>query len=100
MPNRRTSSEIAAMKDMVLDPQYRHMPLRTLSAHAQRIGKVFASAGTWARLARERGWRRPRTRVHPAKPTVGVRATKPNEYWHVDATILRLLDGTKALSTP
>jgi transposase InsO family protein len=25
-----------------------------------------------------------------------VRATRPNEYWHVDATILRLLDGTRA----
>jgi putative transposase len=39
---------------------------------------------------------RPRTRVHPAKPTVGVRATRPNEYWHIDVTVLKLVDGTKA----
>jgi transposase InsO family protein len=25
----------------------------------------------------------------------GVRATKPNEYWHIDVTIIKLLDGTK-----
>jgi putative transposase len=39
---------------------------------------------------------RPRVREYPAKPKVGVRATKPNEAWHVDTTIIKLLDGTKA----
>jgi len=73
-----------------------YMSLRTLAPHAQRIGKVFASATTWAMLVRARGWRRPRQRVHPPKPTVGVRAAAPNEIWHVDLTVLKLLDGTKA----
>jgi putative transposase len=81
---------------MVLAPEYRHMPLRTLSLYAQRLGRVFASASTWARRIRKRGWRRPRLRVHPAMPAVGVRATAPNELWHIDVSILRLLDGTKA----
>jgi putative transposase len=45
---------------------------------------------------RERGWRRPRHRLYPPKPTVGVRATQPNLAWHVDTTILKLLDGTRA----
>jgi hypothetical protein len=53
------------------------------------------SATTWALLVREHGWRRPRVRVHPAKPTVGLRASRPNEYWHIDVTVLKLLDGTK-----
>jgi transposase InsO family protein len=43
-----------------------------------------------------RGWRRPRLRLYPAKPKVGVRASKPNEIWHIDLTVLRLLDGTRA----
>jgi putative transposase len=43
---------------MVLAPEYRHMPLRTLALYAQRVGKVFASVTTWAKLVRERGWRR------------------------------------------
>jgi transposase InsO family protein len=71
------------------------MSVRTLALHAQRLGRVFVSAGTWLRFIRERGWRRPRTRVHPASPKQGVRATKPNEYWHIDVTIIKLLDGTK-----
>ena len=95
-PSQLTPTEVADIKNMVLAPEKRHMSLRTLALHAQRIGKVFASATTWAKLVRERGWRRPRLRVHPARPTVGVRAAQPNETWHVDTTVLRLLDGTKA----
>ena len=97
MPGQLTAVEIATVKDMVLAPEYRHMPLRTLCLYAQRIGKVFAAASTWARLIRERGWRRPRLRVHPVKPTVGVRADRPNEdLAHRRLRSCRLLDGSKA----
>jgi putative transposase len=95
-PGQLTAAEVATIKGMVLAPEYRHMPLRTLALYAQRFGKVFASVTTWAKLVRERGWRRPRRRVHPPKPTVGVRATLPNETWHIDTTVVRLLDGTRA----
>ena len=95
-PSQLTPTEMANIKDMVLAPENRHMVLGTLALYAQRIGKVFASATTWAKLVRERGWLRPRLRVYPAKPTVGVRATAPNEIWHVDVSVLKLLDGTKA----
>src|ERR1022692_723924 len=96
VPAQLTAVEVATIKDMVLAPELRHMPLRTLSLYAQRVGRVFASATTWARLIRERGWRRPRFRVHAAKPTVGIRASAPNETWHIDVSVLKLLDGTKA----
>jgi transposase InsO family protein len=95
-PSQLTSAEVAEIKDMVLAPEKRHVSLRTLALHAQRIGKVFASTTTWAKLVRVRGWIRPRQRVHPPKPTVGVRAAGPNQVWHIDVTILKLLDGTKA----
>ncbi len=41
-------------------------------------------------------WRCPRRRIHPAKPKVGIRAFIPNEIWHVDTTLIRLLDGSRA----
>ena len=31
-----------------------------------------------------------------AKPKVGIRASKANEIWHVDTTLIRLLDGSGA----
>jgi hypothetical protein len=37
-------------------------------------------------------WRRPCTRVHSHKPTIGVRASAINQIWHVDTTIIKLVD--------
>lgn len=95
-PHQLTPQEIQKIREMVTSPEHRHVPTGTLAVLAQRLGKVFASASTWYRLVRQHGWRRPRLRVHPAKPKVGIRATKPNELWHVDASAIRLLDNTKA----
>ena len=47
-----------------------------------------------ARLIRERGWRRPRQRVYPARPKEGIRATRPGELLHIDVTIIKLIDGS------
>jgi transposase InsO family protein len=94
-PTQLTPTEVSTIKEMVTATGYRHMPLRTLSLYAQRAGHVFASATTWAKLVRQRGWRRPRRRVYPEKPKTGIRATHANEYWHIDVTVIRLLDDTK-----
>ncbi|MAG30478.1 MAG: hypothetical protein CL908_06230 [Deltaproteobacteria bacterium] len=32
----------------------------------------------------------------PEKPRVGIRAIKPDETWHIDTTVIRLVDSTKA----
>jgi putative transposase len=34
--------------------------------------------------------------VHPAKPKVGLRTTAPDKMWHIDTTVIRLLDATRA----
>jgi putative transposase len=81
---------------MVMSDEYRHVPTGTLAILAQRLGKVFASPSTWYTLIHRFGWRRPRLRVHPAQPKVGLRTTQPNQAWHIDTTVIRLLDGSKA----
>jgi transposase InsO family protein len=96
VPTRLTPTEIENMRQMVEDDGHRHMSLRALALHAQRIRKVFASPSTWYRLVRTAGWTRPRNRVYPTKPNVGVRARAPGELLHIDVTIIRLLDGTRA----
>jgi putative transposase len=94
-PGQLTPEEVREMREMATAPEYRHVPTSTLAMLAQRLGKVFASASTWCRYVRQRCWRRPRRRVHPRKPTTGVRATAPNGLWHVDTSVLRLLDGSR-----
>jgi putative transposase len=94
-PTQLTAAEVNVIGDMVTDPDHRHMRLRTLALYAQRIGKVFATPATWARLVRDRGWLRPRRRLYPAQPKQGIRASKPNEYWHIHVTVIKLLGGTR-----
>ena len=94
-PSRLTAAEISKVREMVTSPDLRHVPTGRLALLVQRTGAVFASATTWCRLVRERGWRRPRLRMHPAQPKLGIRATKPNEIWHIDTTLIRLLDHTR-----
>jgi len=93
-PTRLTAAEVAAVREMVTSPDLRHVSTGGLAVLAQRTGSVVASATTWYRLVRERGWRRPRTRVHPTQPTVGIRTSEPNQIWHIDTTLIRLLDHT------
>jgi transposase InsO family protein len=95
VPSRLTADEISTIKAMVESPDYRHVPTGRLAILAQRIGKVFASPTTWYKLIRERGWRRPRQRLYPATAKQSVRATRPDEFWHLDTTLIKLLDHTK-----
>lgn len=94
-PTTLTAEEIQKIRGHVLDPNLRHMGLRALCLHAQRRGIVFASRSTWRRLIASRGWRRPRPRLHPPKPKLRLRASGPNQWWHLDLTVIRLLDGSK-----
>ncbi len=95
-PQQLTRTEVETIKEMVTSDEYRHIPTGTLAMFAQRLGKVFASSTTWYKLVRLYKWRRPRLRVHPSKPKDGIRSSAPNEIWHVDTTLIRLLDGRRA----
>ncbi len=95
-PHQLTSAEVNTVREMVMSDDYRHVPTGTLARLAERLGKVFASSSTWYRLVRVHKWRRLRQRIHPAKPKVGIRATRANEIWHVDTSLIRLVNGSRA----
>ena len=94
-PMSLTPDEVNVLREMTTAPEYRHVSTSTLAILAQRLGRVFAAPATWCRYVRDRGWRRPRKRVHPVAPKEGIRASKPDELWHADTTVIRLLDGSK-----
>ena len=81
---------------MVTSPDYRHVPTGTLAILAQRLGPSPRRRRPGTASSGRYGWRRPRLRVHPAKPKVGLRTTGPDEMWHIDTTVIRLLNGTRA----
>ena len=72
-PHQLTMEEVSQIRQMVKDPEFRHVPTGRLAILAQRMSRVFAFASsTWLRLVREHGWRRPRARIHPEGPKVGI----------------------------
>jgi hypothetical protein len=48
VPTRLTAREVENMREMVESSDHRHMSLRALALHAQRVGKVIASPSTWS----------------------------------------------------
>lgn len=46
MPQRLTYGEVEVIGGMVQSTEHRHMSIRGLALHAQRIGKVFAHPAT------------------------------------------------------
>jgi putative transposase len=95
-PHRLTVQEVSIIRKMAESPDYRHVNTGVLAKMAQRLGKVYASTASWYRLVRTHRWRGPRSRVYPTKQKCGIRAAKTNEIWHVDTTMIRLLDGNRA----
>ena len=95
-PQQLTLAERRTIRRYVGDLALRHLSIASLALLAARRGDATVSAPTWYREIRRQGLRRPRKRVHPRRPKVGVRASAPNEIWHIDASRVRLLDGAVA----
>jgi putative transposase len=71
-------------------------PTNALALFAQRQDRVHATVTAWYRTLRRRRWQRRRVRIHPTPAKNGLRADRPGQFLHVDVTVLRLLDGTRA----
>ena len=95
-PTRLTVGEIRTIKELYTDRKYFHFSMLSLSLWAKKSGKVLASASSWSRIIREAGLKRSKVRVYPARPKIGIRASAPFQILHIDVTILRLMDGSRA----
>jgi len=94
-PTRLTVAEVGKIRDIFTSPKFAHFSLTAMALYAKRQGEVFASPATWARVIRRLGLKRPFERVHPEKPRLGIRASLPFQIWHLDLTVIRLIDGSR-----
>ena len=95
-PTKLTAGEINKIKDLYTSKDFSHYSALSLSWLGKKTGDIVASASTWSRVIRELGLKRNRVRIYPPKPKIGIRASAPGQIWHLDLTILRLQDGTRA----
>ena len=95
-PSKLLTTEIVKIKELFTAKEFAHYSMAALSWLAKKTGEVVASPSTWSRVIRQLGLKRNRIRIYPAKPKLGIRASAPGQIWHLDLTILRLQDGSRA----
>jgi putative transposase len=81
---------------MVLCQGYRLVQAADVNAFEESVPEAREEFQRKIRIGCQAFNARARLRLYPARPKVGLRTQAPNEAWHVDVTILKLLDGTKA----
>ena len=95
-PHRLTPPEVQAIEDMVTSPDYWHVPIGTLAVLAQRLGRVWASPSTWYRLVQTYGLASASAPSAPGEAEDRASNNASRREWHIDTTVIRLLDGTRA----
>ena len=94
-PSQLTSEELATMKKFVTSKKFAYISVASLHLLAQRTGELFCSLDTWYRYIRCWEWKRPWTKDQKKIIKTGIRASRPNEIWHVDVTVVNIRPGFK-----
>lgn len=95
-PNQLTFLEIQLMGEYVTSEEYAHFPIRSLQLYMKRKGLLFCTYSTWTKYIAQYGWRRPRKKKRKKCGRVGIRATRPNQIWHIDVSHFIFPNGQKA----
>ena len=93
---RLTAGEVLKIKELFTSKRFFHYSICQLSWRARKTGEVAASPSTWSRDITQLGLTRDQKRVYPPKPKIGIRASAPGQLWHLDQSIIKAQDGTKA----
>jgi len=73
--------------------KYSHISIHSLCLLAQREKILFCSVGSWYKYIRIFGWIRPRQKKSETSYREGIRASRPNEIWHIDVTQVKISTG-------
>ena len=95
-PFQLTLKESNKIKQMLLDPNFKHWPIVSIAHYAIKNSIIFVRPRTWYKYAKIFGLTRPRPKNRRKKNKTGIRASKPNQIIHADVTILVILHTIKA----
>jgi putative transposase len=96
MSNRQLShQEQRLIHEMATSKKYSCYSLKSLRLKAIRDGALHCSYDTWRRYLKLFGIDRTLPKKRHKEYAVGIRASKPNEIWHLDMTEIHLRNGQK-----
>ncbi|CAD7807382.1 hypothetical protein CHRY9390_01649 [Chryseobacterium aquaeductus] len=94
-PNQVSYKELLELKKMLLRKKYLSWSSSAVWAKAVRLGKVSMSRTTWYHYARMLKLNVTRKNYKAKRKEVSVRATRPNEIWHMDVSQYITADNVK-----
>ncbi len=94
-PSKITRTEVNTIKDYVTVKEFCHFSISSLAWFAKREGNEMASASAWYRIVRDHKLRRSGERIYPPKSKIGIKASLPNQIWHLDMSVFRITSGPK-----
>jgi hypothetical protein len=89
-PHQLRLKEVEKIKDMLRSPDYQHWPIVSIAGICLRNKSIVASLYTWYKYSKIFG--ESRKLVKKDRKTIGLIATCPNEYLHVDTTYYPIMD--------
>jgi len=92
-PQQLEFKEINKIKALLTDPETDHWPIVSIAGNALRKKQVVASLYSWYKYAKL--WGIHKKLIKKQRKTVGLIATCPNEYLHVDTTFYTLINDRK-----
>lgn len=96
VPSKIADNEINSIKELVQDVKHSHFSKSSLWLLARRNKAVIVSLSSWFRIINEFSFKRVVRKKYIQKAKKGLRAKSSNQIWHIDVSIIRLLDGTRA----
>ena len=94
-PTKATDQELKIMEAMVTGVDYLHFSINALALYAAKIGKLYFSSSTWHRYIKKFKWKKSKQRKYRNKDGIGIRASEVNQIWHIDISVMKLIDNTK-----
>ena len=83
------------MKKLVISKKFAHVSISSLQMLAQRRGELFCSIDTWYKYIHCFDWKRPWIKKQIKIHHSGIRASRANEIWHIDVTVVNIRPGFK-----
>ena len=94
-PTKITSTEVKEIVSIASDKKYSHFSLTSLFLYAKRQDWINLSIASWFRVIKSNNVQRDSKRKYKLKHRKGIRASKPNQIWHLDLSIIKTIDGQR-----
>jgi hypothetical protein len=92
-PQQLQLKEVEKIKTLLTDPKTDHWPINSIQGNALRKKQLVASLYSWYKYARI--WGIKKKLIKKQRKKVGLIATQPNEYLHIDTTFYELINEKK-----